>query len=120
MTTVLIVDDHAGFRRVARALLREAGFGIAGETATGAGALESVSALAPDVVLLDVQLPDADGFAIADALHRWPSSPAVVLVSSRTAADYGDRVAGSPALGFISKPDLSGPALQALLDSAQS
>ena len=117
MTTVLIVDDHAGFRRVARALLEESGFDVVGEAEDGTSAMQSVRRLAPGLVLLDVQLADTDGFAVAEALHHEPSPPAVVLVSSRPLTDYGDRVADSPALGFIPKADLSGPALSALLRS---
>lgn len=115
MTTVLIVDDHPGFRRIARALLEHEGFDVVGEAATSCDAMDSVREMAPDVVLLDVQLPDTNGFDTADALQREPSPPDVVLVSTRTAADYGPSVARSPARGFISKADLTAAGLKALL-----
>ena len=108
---MLIVDDHAPFRSLARRLLVAGGFQVVGEAADGAGALVAVRDLAPDVVLLDVQLPDLDGFAVAEELTREPGAPVVVLVSSRERLDYGHRVDASRARGFIAKADLSGETL---------
>ena len=107
---VLIVDDHAPFRALARRVL----------TADGASALDAARTLRPDVVLLDVQLPDVDGFRVAEALNDDPPSPAVVLVSSRSGGDYGSRLTTSPARGFIPKADLSGEGLQRVLDGLAS
>jgi DNA-binding NarL/FixJ family response regulator len=112
---VLIVDDHQPFRAVARALLEGAGYIVAGEAADAAEALAAVAAHAPDAVLLDVQLPDRDGFAVATELAA-ADGPAVVLVSSRDAVDYGRRVATCGARGFISKSKLSAAAVAALLE----
>jgi DNA-binding NarL/FixJ family response regulator len=112
---VLIVDDHQPFRAVARELLEGAGYAVAGEAADAAEALRAVAADAPDVVLLDVQLPDGDGFAIASALAA-AGGPAVVLISSREADDYGRRVASCGARGFIPKSKLSAASFAALLD----
>src|SRR5262245_64352564 len=103
---VLIVDDHAPFRAVARELLERAGYTVAGEAGDAAAALAAVVADAPDAVLLDVQLPDRDGFAVATALAS-AGGPAVVLVSSREADDYGRRIAACGARGFIPKSKLS-------------
>ncbi len=114
---VLIVDDHASFRALARLLLTADGFDVVGEAGDGAEALDAVRGLRPDVVLLDVQLPGADGFRVARALTDDPSAPAVVLVSSRSRADYGTRVADSAARGFIAKAELSGDALRRVLES---
>ncbi|HXH87080.1 MAG TPA: response regulator transcription factor [Gaiellaceae bacterium] len=114
-TTVLIVDDHPSFRASARAILEADGFEVIGEAADGASAIEDVHRLGPDVVLLDVQLPDMDGFAVAAALTQNGSSPAIVLVSSRDACDYGGLIAESGARGFIAKAELSGAALAALV-----
>jgi DNA-binding NarL/FixJ family response regulator len=113
---VVIVDDHAPFRSLARRLLVAGGFQVVGEAADGAGALVAVRDLAPDVVLLDVQLPDTDGFAVAEALAREPHAPVVVLVSSRALLDYGHRVDASTARGFIAKADLSGETLLRVID----
>lgn len=110
-TTVLIVDDHPSFRASARAILEADGFEVVGEAADGASALEKVHELGPDVLLLDVQLPDMDGFAVSSALKRNGSGPLVVLVSSRDACDYGTLVEESGARGFIPKDELSGAAL---------
>jgi DNA-binding NarL/FixJ family response regulator len=112
---VLIVDDHAGFRGVARRLMQEIGRQVVGEAVTGAQALAEARRLRPDLVLLDIQLPDLDGLAVAKALSSEPEPPAVVLVSSRDAADYGPRLDGCGALGFIAKADLSAESLTALL-----
>jgi DNA-binding NarL/FixJ family response regulator len=115
--TVLIVDDHASFRGLARRVLTAGGFEVVGEAADGAQALRAVAALQPDVVLLDIQLPDMDGFGVAAALAGDHGSPDIVLVSSRAAADYGTRIADSNVLGFIAKADLSPEALQIMLET---
>ena len=111
---VLIVDDYEPFRAVARELLEAAGFVVSGEAADAAEALAAVVAEPPDAVLLDVQLPDRDGFSLATALTA-NGGPVVVLVSSREAEDYGPRVAASGASGFIAKRRLSAAAFAALV-----
>jgi len=113
--TVLIVDDHDGFRESATALLEAEGFAVVGGAANGAAALAAVERLQPDVVLLDVRLPDIDGFAIAERLAAAPTPPRVVLISSREAAAYGSRLERAPARGFLAKRELSGAALAALV-----
>ena len=109
--TVLIVDDHADFRAWAGALLRGEGYDIVGEAADGEGALTAARALRPDVVLLDVQLPGPSGFEVARRL----TGTAVVLTSTRDREDYGPAIERCGACGFITKIDLSGPALTAVL-----
>jgi DNA-binding NarL/FixJ family response regulator len=116
MHTVLVVDDHPSFRASARAVLESEGFDVVGEAADGATALAAIAELDPDVVLLDVQLPDMTGFDVCAALaSRNGSGPAVILVSSRDAADYGDLLVASGARGFVPKAELSGEAVSALL-----
>ena len=112
--SVLIVDDHAGFRCSARVLLDAEGFDVVGEAADGESALTETARLQPGLVLLDIQLPDLDGFEVAARLASLADSPAVVLTSSRPASSYRRRLAGSSALGFIAKNELSGQALAAL------
>ena len=117
--TILLVDDHAGFRAFARKFLESEGFDVVGEAADGAAAIDAARALLPDAMLLDVQLPDIDGFEVTrQVLERAEAPPAVVLVSSREAKDFGDRVHSSGARGFIPKVELSGSALHALLAEA--
>jgi DNA-binding NarL/FixJ family response regulator len=113
--TVLIVDDHPSFRLTARALLEAEGFDVVGEAADGASALAAVSELRPDVVLLDVQLPDLDGFEVASQLCSNGHCPSIVLTSSRDGSDFGPLVARSGARGFVPKAELSGEALVELL-----
>jgi DNA-binding NarL/FixJ family response regulator len=96
-------------------LLQAEGFDIVGEAADGVGAVEAVAVLRPEVVLLDIQLPDLDGLAVAEQLAAVPDAPAVVLISSRDAAAYGPRLRATPARGFIPKSRLSGEALAALI-----
>ena len=112
--TVLIVDDHAGFRSFARALLEAEGFDVVGEAADGTSAIAAARALSPELVLLDVALPDMDGFAVCDALLEDGTGPVVVLTSSRDVASYRRRLERSQAQGFIAKSELSGRALAAL------
>jgi DNA-binding NarL/FixJ family response regulator len=114
MTTALIVDDHPSFRRFARKLLEAAGFAVVGEAEDGAKAVEAVRELRPDMVLLDVLLPDTTGFAVAKELAAGPERPLVVLTSSRSEADLGH--AGTEhARGFISKSELTVSALAAIV-----
>ncbi len=116
--TLLIVDDHPGFRSLARRLLTVEGFDVVGEAADGQAAIAAVRALRPDVVLLDVQLPDRNGFQVAQRLRDGEAGPAVVLTSTRDRADYGRRVEQCGAAGFIAKAELSGAALRALIGAA--
>lgn len=111
--TVLIVDDHADFRVWAGAMLRGDGYDVIGEAADGEAAVSAAQALRPDVVLLDVQLPGCSGFEIARRLRE--ADLAVVLISTRHREDYGPVIDRCGARGFISKIDLSGPALGAAL-----
>ena len=90
--TVLIVDDHAEFRGSARRLLEWAGVLVVGEAADGASAMAEALRLRPDVILLDVQLPDFDGFEVARRLARGPARPEIILTSSRAACDYRARL----------------------------
>ncbi|MDQ3641130.1 MAG: response regulator [Actinomycetota bacterium] len=115
--TVVIVDDHAGFRRMARRMLEHAGFDVVGEAADGQSALSSVASLRPELVLLDIQLPDLNGFVVAQHLADSGAGAVVILTSSRSASDYGARVARSSAIGFITKAELSGPAVAGLLEA---
>ena len=113
-TSVLIVDDHPSFRATARMLLEAEGYDVVGEAPDGMSGIVAARELRPDVVLLDVNLPDIDGFDVAARLTNG-NGPTVVLVSSRDGSDFGPLVARSGARGFISKSDLSGAALAALL-----
>jgi DNA-binding NarL/FixJ family response regulator len=113
--TVLIVDDHPAFRASARTMLELDGFEVVGEAEDGASGIERAGALEPDVVLLDIALPDMSGFDVA---KRLAAATKVVLTSSRQSSDFGRRVRSSPALGFIPKDDLSGDALRRLTETA--
>jgi len=112
--TVLIVDDHAGFRGFARRLLEAGGYTVVGEAEDGASALAAVAELRPELVLLDVILPDSDGFTVAERLAGDSDDTLVVLTSSREAADFGQRLEQTSARGFIHKDELSGAALARL------
>ena len=117
-TTVLIVDDHHGFRARARALLESEGYAVIGEASSGESAVSAAIALRPDLVLLDVMLPDSNGFEVADRLRVLAAPPHVVLVSSHDASDFGRRLDHAAAIGFIAKPDLTGDRLRDLLEAA--
>ena len=113
--TVLMVDDHDGFRTRARAMLEAHGFDVVGEASDGRSAVAAADRLRPDVALVDIGLPDLDGFAVAAAIREAGTAHSIVLTSGREAADFGGRVAGSAADGFIPKAELSGDGLLALL-----
>ena len=116
MATVLIADDHAGFRASAQRLLEAEGYEVVGTAADGRGAVEEARRLAPDIVLLDVQLPDVDGFEVAaEITGAGNGAPAVVLISSRDWSDSADLIRSSGARGFVPKSRLSGEALAGLL-----
>lgn len=108
-----MVDDHAAFRASARRLLELTGYDVVAEAGDGASGLALARDLEPELVLLDVALPDMSGLDVANALAAGPS--AVVLVSSRDPADLGKRARDSGAVGFISKEQLSEETLRALL-----
>jgi len=114
--TLLIVDDHAGFRSSARALLEADGrLVVVGEAGTVTEAITAAHRLRPDIVLLDIALPDIDGFAVCESIMSGETvHPIVVLTSSRSPASYGSRLSASLARGFIPKDDLSAASLRAL------
>jgi DNA-binding NarL/FixJ family response regulator len=111
--TILIVDDYAPFRDSARTLLEAEGFEVVGEAENGVAALRVAKEVHPDVVLLDVQLPDFDGFEVADRLSKLDPAPEVILTSSRD--DYGPLIPASAARAFVRKDELSGNALASAL-----
>ena len=113
---VLIVDDHPSFRASARRMLESEGFEVVAEAGTGAEALQAAEAWRPELVLLDVHLPDAQGFDVAERLALNGGAPTVILTSSRDASDFGPLVERSGARGFVPKSELSGEALRRILD----
>ncbi len=114
-TTVLVVDDHPSFRATARLLLEIEGYAVVGEAQDGVTGLRAARVLRPDLVLLDVNLPDVDGFDVAARLTEHGGGPAVILVSSRDPSDFGPLVQRSGARGFIAKSELSGAAIAEVL-----
>jgi two-component system nitrate/nitrite response regulator NarL len=114
--TVLIVDDHHGFRGYAARLLRAGGFEVIGEAKDGSSALMAARRLEPELVLLDVLLPDMSGFAVAEELAGDSSGPQIVLISSRSASELGAALEESRADGFIAKGELTVEAVVALAD----
>ena len=114
-TQVLIVDDHASFRRLARRMLVESGFVVVGEACDAASALVEAARLEPDLVLLDIVLPDRSGLSVAEELARGCRPPCVVLTSSRSRSDFGSGFQWPDGCGFVPKHQLTGAALNALL-----
>jgi DNA-binding NarL/FixJ family response regulator len=113
--TVLIVDDHPSFRASARRMLEADGYEVIGEAADGTSALDAARELKPDVVLLDIRLPDIEGFRVAERLAVNGVAPAIVLTSSRDRSDFGSEIDASPAYGFIPKSELSAEAIALLI-----
>lgn len=115
---LLVVDDSSLFRGAARDLLEADGFDVVGVAVDGRDALRLAQSQRPSIVVLDVALPDIDGFTVADRLQEMSEPPAVVLVSSRDWSDLDRRIAACGARGFLPKDALSGAALTALLRPA--
>ena len=113
--TVVIVDDHPSFRAIAQVVLETDGFAVVGTASDGESGVAATLELAPDVLLLDVELPDIDGFAVAERLREAGSQTAIVLASSRDGSDFGSLVAESGARGFVTKAELTGDAIRALV-----
>jgi|SRR3954468_3756784 DNA-binding NarL/FixJ family response regulator len=113
--TVLIVDDHAGFRSSARRLLEAAGYAVVGDAPDGRACVEAAQRLHPAVVLLDIQLPGADGFEVAEQLAGLTEPPTIVLTSTRDGPSIRRRAAAGPARGFVRKDELSGATFAELL-----
>ncbi len=111
---VLVVDDHPGFRDAARRLLEQGAFEVVGEAADGASAIRETARLRPDVVLLDIGLSDMDGFEVARRLLAEAAPPAIILISTRDAEDFGGRVERAGVRGFIPKSMLSRARIEAL------
>jgi DNA-binding NarL/FixJ family response regulator len=114
-TTVLIVDDHSSFRRLAARMLAEAGFVVVGEACDAASALSEAAILEPDLVLLDIVLPDRSGLTVAEELARGRRSPRVVLTSSRSRSDFGAAFEWPAECEFVPKHQLTGAVFKALL-----
>lgn len=114
--TVLIVDDHASFRRAARALLELEGYAVVGDAGNVQDAVAAARGLRPDVLLVDVGLPDGDGFEVAERLRRDAvPPPAIVFTSNRDATGFARRIAMCGGAGFVAKHELTGHALAELL-----
>src|SRR6266545_1532414 len=116
---VLIIDDNPDFRTAARQLLERHGFAVVAEAETGVSGIEWAQEHRPDLVLLDVQLPDIDGFEVAERLSQLEVPVDVILTSSLDGSDFGSLVADSSALGFVPKAELSASAIEALLAPAR-
>jgi CheY-like chemotaxis protein len=114
---VLIVDDNSDFRAAARQLLERKGFVVVAEAESGNSAVQEAKTHRPDLAFVDLQLPDFDGFEVAERLCRLNPAPKVILTSSLDGSDFGALIMGSPALGFIPKGDLSAAAVETLLAS---
>jgi DNA-binding NarL/FixJ family response regulator len=112
--TVLLIDDDPGFRMLARRALAGTQMVVVGEADTAAGGARAARELKPDVMLVDVGLPDGDGIALAQELSTLPWSPRIVLTSVDPDAASAEVVQSSGAVGFVPKHDLPGRGLELL------
>ena len=114
-STILIVEDHPSFLAVARFVLETDGFVVVGVATDGASAVRETLRVSPEIVLLDVSLPDMDGFEVASQLRAAGASSRIVFTSSRDGSDFGSKITDSGGSGFIAKAELSGEVLRALV-----
>ena len=115
-TTIVIVDDDPRFRGIARRLLESEGFEVIGEASGGREALAVTRELEPEILLLDVQLPDIDGIEVATTLSAEGDRPAIVLTSTRDESDFGPQVEESGARGFVPKGEISAERITSLCE----
>jgi DNA-binding response OmpR family regulator len=113
---IVIVDDDPSFLATVRVVLEAEGFAVVGEALTGLDGVAVAAEVDPDLVLVDVNLPDIDGFEVANRLAGLADAPPVVLTSIRSELDFGSLIETSRARAFVTKADISGPALAGLLD----
>ena len=113
---IVIIDDDPAFLARVRLLLEAEGFVVVGEALSGLAGVAAATDVAHDIVLVDVNLPDIDGFEVVERLAREEGAPPVVLTSIRSAHDFGNLVERSRARGFITKADITGDALIAFLE----
>ena len=116
----LIVDDSADFIDAARSLLERQGMTVVGVASTSAEALRCFEELRPEVTLVDIDLGGESGFEVAERIHRagLPAPSSVILISTHAEQDFADLIAGSPAVGFVSKSSLTPDAIHALVDGS--
>ncbi len=112
---ILLIDDHTAFRVNARRALEAAGHEVVGMAEDGITGLNAARVLQPDVVLLDVGLPDISGLDLAAMLHSEAPSLPVVLISTHDAGDFGELARTHGARGFLTKEELFGDALARVL-----
>jgi two-component system, NarL family, nitrate/nitrite response regulator NarL len=113
----LIVDDNPRYGDEARRLLECEGVEVVGVAASGNEAVRLTESLAPDLALVDISLGAESGFDVARRLAEGPNgrAPVIIFVSSHDGDDFGDRIADSPAVGFIPKTELSAERIRGLL-----
>ena len=117
--SILIVDDSAPFRELARRILAGDGFDVVGTASSSEEALSSVAVLRPQVALVDINLGADSGFELARRLDAArPDRPSVVLMSTHSADEFAELIEASPANGFVPKERLSGDAVRLLLAEA--
>ena len=117
---IVIVDDDPSFLGGLRVLLESEGFDVVGEALNGLDGVAAANRLDPDIVLVDVNLPDIDGFEVVERLAEGEGGPPVVLTSIHSAGDFGTLVEKSRARAFITKADLTGEALAGFLGERSS
>ena len=113
--SVLVIDDDVPFRELAARTLRAWGYVVVGQAGTVAEGVAQTIELRPEAVLVDIGLPDGDGFALAQQLAAQPWAPRIVLISSDSDPANHAAARRMGAVGFVPKDELPGPSLRILI-----
>lgn len=115
--TVLIADDDTLIREMLRLLLRDSEYDVVGEATNGPATLELFEKLAPDIVLLDINMPGIDGIEVLEAVKHKAIKSRFIMISAEATMEKVKQALAHGAAGFIVKPLRPGKILDEINNS---